>query len=206
MLAIAGKGNLEQVRSALEGITGQVVKPAPIVRFQYYMIVSRPNHEYEMVDSFRRHHKAAYWPSFEELVTTRSKRDGQPIRRVRRIGIISGYVFTPVEPEEDLTILLMRIVSAIGVVRTHSGDPLRIEEQDIQTIRRIETSRNTPLPMPSEHSFKIGEKVRFVDDNIHRWAPGRITKIARGGRISVEVATMGRKIEIKALPHQIERV
>lgn len=205
MLMKTDKGNLEQVRQAIHGITGVEVKEEP-ARQDYYMIICRPNHEFDAVDSFRRHKQPAFWPNYEELVTTKEQKNGHPVQRMRRVGIISGYVFTPVAPEKDFTAFLQRIIGAIGFVKSFSGAPLLLDELDIQTLRRIEEHRDTPVPAPTTHSFKIGEKVRFRDDTRHRWPPGKITKLARQGRINVEVSLMGRKVDIKALAHQIEKM
>jgi transcription antitermination factor NusG len=127
-------------------------------------------------------------------------------RRMRRIGILPGYVFSDVDRDRDLTTLLRRIVGAIDVARTFSGAPLLIGDADIQIIRKIEIGLNTPRPDKLLHNFKSGEKVRFVDDLMGRWPPGRIIKLAPDGRISVEVEMMGRKVAITCLPHQIERI
>lgn len=202
MLAKTDKGNLAQVRSALEGITG--VEHKPKVERQYRMVICRPNHEFDTVDSFRRHSTPAFWPNYEELIATRQQQNGQPVRRIRRVGIIAGYVFTPVDPDVDFMALLQRVVGAIEIVRTMSGAPLLLDEEDIQTLRRIEMGRNVPAKAVNRE-FKLGEKVRFTDDLQHRWPPGKIIKLARQGRIIVEISLMGRKVEVKALPHQIER-
>ena len=205
MLAKTEKSNLEQVRSALTGITGVEPIACQTPADRHYMVVCRPNREFDTVDSFRRHGQPAFWPNYEELVTTRERRNGHPVRRTRRVGIIAGYVFTPVRAERDFTAFLARIIGAIGLVKTFSGSPLVLDDDDIQTLRRIEATRDTSLPLPTQHAFKLGEKVRFKDDNGHRWPPGRIVRLARQGRIVVEVSLMGRKVELKALPHQIER-
>jgi len=100
---------------------------------------------------------------------------------------------------------LGRIVGALDVVRTYSGGPLRISDEDIRIIRSIEIGLNTPRPVKIVHDFKRGEKVSFIDDLIGRWPPGVIEKLAPDGRIGVEVDLMGRKVPITVLPHQIER-
>lgn len=207
MLDVTSKNNLQLVKSALHGITGIEQKPL-IARCAHYMVVSRSNREFDTVDSFRRHGRSASWPSFEELIVTRQVQNGAPVRRIRRVGIVPGYVFTPVTDDCDFTDFLKRIVGAIDVVRTDSGNPLFLEDEDILTLKRIEVSRNTPVS-PKEaikHDFKTGEKVRFIDDTRRRWPPGRILTLARQGRIVVEVSLMGRKVKVEALPHQIQRV
>lgn len=209
MLAMADKGNLARVKAALEGITGVVQTPtlsAPIASPDRYLVMARMNRELEAVDSFRRNGLRAYWPNYEELVVVRRVRGDAPTRRLRRVGIIPGYVFTEIDPARDLTLLLDRVVAALDVVRTFSGTPLVIADADIQIIRKIEVGLNTPRPDKVDHNFKVGEKVRFVDDLMGRWPPGKIIRLARDGRISVDVELMGRKVPVTVLPFQIERM
>lgn len=197
-------GNLEKVRNALHGITG-VPLAAPVVEPDWYLVMARTNHELDTVDSFRRNSFAAYWPSYEMMVVTRQKHEGRLVRKLKRVGILPGYVFSSIEPNRDFTAILHRIVGAFDIVRTFSGNPLLIGDADVRIIRRIEIGLNTPHPEKVSHTFKRGYRVRFVDDLIGRWPPGVIDTLATDGRISVEVDLMGRKLPIWVLPHQIEK-
>lgn len=200
-------GSLVQVRAALAGITG--IAPATIGSADEFwnLVMARGNHEMDTVDSLRRRNYAAYWPSFETRVVGPRAENGCLTRKMKRVGILPGYVFCKVDPTRDLTLTLDQIVSAFDIVRTHSGNPLLLRDDDIGIIRRIEIGLNTPLPPGGKavHNFKRGQKVRFVDDLIGRWPPGRIETLARDGRICVEIDLMGRKVPIWVLPHQIER-
>lgn len=199
-------GNLEQVRNALHGITG--IEPPKLVDDgpDRYLVMARMNRELDTVDSLRRNGYRAYWPHYEHLAPTRTKRNGHPIRKMRRVGLIPGYVFSTIDPRQDLELLLDRIVGAIDVVRTFSGNPLVICDADVQIIRRIEIGLNTPRPTNQvAHTFKRGQKVRFLDDLVGRWPPGIVESLAHDGRISVLVDLMGRKVPVTVLPHQIER-
>jgi transcription antitermination factor NusG len=199
---IEGPGNLTQVRAALHGITGlEPDKSGP----DRYLVIARMNRELDTVDSFRRNTVPAYWPSYEQLRVTRQKQNGHPVRRLVRVGILPGYVFAAVQPSLDFENFLQRIVGAIDIARTMSGNPLLISDADIRIIRRIEAGLNTPRSGRTAHDFKRGQKVCFVDDLVGRWPPGVIEKLAPDGRISVEVELMGRKVPITVLPHQIER-
>ena len=205
MLMAGQKGNMEQVRDALVGITG-VAKPEPvIVGPDYNLVVVRNNHEFDSVDSFRRNMVPAYWASYEELLPTRKVQNGFTARRSRRVGILPGLVFVPVEEGRDLEGLLHRIVGAIDIHRTYSGNPFLVNDADVRIVRRIEIGLNMPAPSIS-HKFKNGEKVRFTDDVDARWPPGKIIKLARDGRIIVEVDAMGRKMPITVFSFQIERM
>jgi transcription antitermination factor NusG len=207
MLQAGEAGNMATVRDALAGITGVAVPPAEVGPDRYLVMV-RMGRELDAVDSFRRNQIRCYWPSYEELVTTpRRTPAGQPIRRLRRVGILPGYVFSAVDPTVDFTSLLDRIVGAFDVVRTLNGNPLHILDADIRIIQKIEVGLNQPAKGGAVASdFKVGEKVTFIDDVVGRWPPGKVIKVARDGRISVSVDMMGRKVTIKVLPHQIERM
>lgn len=202
MLMAATKGNLEQVRSALEGITGVEAPPIIPPASDRYLIMVRSSRELDAVDSFRRNRIPAYWPSYEGLVSTSRRINGHPVCVKRRIGIIPGYILPDAIPG---ALRLDVIVAAIDYIRTFDGTPLRICDADIQIIKRIEIGLNTPKPGHAEHAFKKGEKVRFADDLMGRWPAGKIIKLADQGRIIVEVDLMGRKLPITVFPHQIER-
>jgi len=198
-------GNMAQVRSALVGITG-VEHKSEETGPDRYVVIARMNHELNTVYSMRRRNISAYWPSFEKLVITRQRRNGTCVRQMRRIGMIPGYVFSPLDPKVDFEQFLMQIVGAIDIARTFSGNAWLIPDRDIRLIRKIEIGLNTPHPEGKvAHSFKRGHKVRFVDDLVGCWPPGVIEKLANDSRISVEVDVMGRKVPIWVLPHQIER-
>lgn len=205
MLMTEQAGNIEQVRSALHGITGIQLPPIETGPDRYLVSV-RINRELDAVDSFRRHTVRCYWPNYEEWAPVRKVAGVRIARRLRRVGILPGYVFAAVDSGLDFTSLLDQIVAAFDVVRTNSGAPLLIPDPDIQIIRRIEAGLNTPKAQPTGHGdFKPGQKVRFVDDLIGRWPNGRVVRLAREARISVQVELMGRKVDITVLPHQIER-
>jgi transcription antitermination factor NusG len=123
----------------------------------------------------------------------------------RRIGMIPGYVFTRLDPRLDFEQLLDKIVGALDMVRTRSGNPWMIPERYIREIRKIEIGLNTPPPERKvTHGFKRGQRVRFVDTLVDVWPPGVIERLANDGRIGAEVDLMGRKLMIWVFPHQIE--
>jgi hypothetical protein len=199
------QGNLDQVRAALHGITGvdpqRREQPAAA---DWFMIVVRSNRELDAIDSMRRHGYRAYWPSYEKLIATKRQFEGRPIRRLVRVGVIP-YIFSPATDSLDLVGLREEIVAVIDLARTDTGKPLLLRHADIEKIRRIEFGQNGIKPENPKHDFKIGEKVRLVDDVTSDWPPGKIIKLAPDGRISIEVMLMGRKVPISVLPFQIKR-
>lgn len=205
MLMTTPKNNMEQVRDALTGITGVPLSPDRDEGADWYMIVVRSNYHLDAVDGLRRQGLRAYWPSYERSIASKRMIAGRKTSRSVRFGILP-YVLSPRDPELDFTSRSERIVSILDVVRTYSGAPLLLREKDLRIIRRIDVSMNTPKPEAALHNFKTGHKVRFRDDLSHQWPPGVIIKIAKEGRISVEVDLMGRKVPITVFPHQIERI
>ena len=198
-------GNMQAVRDALGGITG-VAPEARVEEPSWYMIVVRMSRERDAVDSYRRRDIAAYWPSYESLVKTRLKLNGRFTRVQRRIGMIPGYVFA--QQHDDFGWLIDRIIGGIDIVRRSSGLPLMLDVADIDLIKKIENGLNAPSAPPvgkAVHQFKIGEKVRFVDDLYRRWPPGKITWLADEGRISVETNLMGQAVAVTVLSSQIIR-
>jgi transcription antitermination factor NusG len=205
MLNVGETGNMEQVREALAGITGVKLSPDRDDGAEWHMLIVRPNHEFDAVDSMRRQGLRAYWPNYERLVSTRQRQDGRIVRRAVRTGIVP-YVFSPVDRNCDFTGFLEKLIAVVDVVRTYSGNPLLLRDTDIKILRKIDHGLNTPKPTAQGHTFKLGEKVRFVDDNHQQWPAGKVVKLAREGRLSVEVDMMGRKVPVTVFPHQIERM
>jgi transcription antitermination factor NusG len=171
------------------------------------MILVRASQEMGVADSFRRQGIRVYWPNYEKYITVSVRQSRTHRERVIFSPIIPGYLFTPTDECGDLPRLIERTIGAISVALTFSGEPLLLREDDIQIIRKIEAGLNTPSPLSkSLHKFKVGDKVRFVDDDLGRWPPGRVSRCSQEGRISIEVALMGRIATVVVFPHQIARL
>lgn len=195
-------GNLDQVRNAIEGITGvKVPKTRLDDPAEWVMIIVRTNHELDAVDGLRRLGVRAYWPNYVRTVPSRRIVAGRQARRSIRVGIIP-YVLSPSVTSADIE----HVAGAIDIVRTYSGNSLNLRGSDVDIIRRIDASMNTPKLEATSHNFKVGDRVRFLDDIAGNWAPGIITKLVGDTRISADVDLMGRKVPITVLPHQIERM
>lgn len=198
-MLMASEGNLQQA------FTGEHPQPWPFS--DWYMVVTRPNQEQLVADGFRRRNVRCYWPNEERTSApahlSRHRRNTRS--RTRFIPIIPGYVFCPKAINRDFEAILESVEGAISIARTFGGDPLFLKEADIEIIRKIEATLNTPQPHKRRHNFKPGDKVRFTDDELHRWPPGKVARCAQEGRISVEVELMGRVATVVVFPHQIER-
>jgi transcription antitermination factor NusG len=207
LMTVEKTGNLEQVRLATTPPMIETLHPQRHPFTHWFMVTVRPGRDQEAADSFRRNGIRAYWPNFERYQTVRNRHNGnKPELKCFLTAILPGYLFCPDSPgQESFTSLIERVSGVVNVVRTFSGNPLMLHETDIQIIRCIEAGLNTPSPVKAVHNFKTGEKVRFTDDLMGRWSGGKISKLARDGRISVEVDLMGRRVAVIAYPHQIER-
>ena len=200
MLETTMTDGTENLRDALTDMVEAPAIAPPVARAPVsYFVVARMNHEHDTVDSLRRNGVGAYFPSFEQLVWVRHR------RRIKRVGILPGYVFATPPLHIDFELLLRHIVGAFDIARTYSGKPLFISEDDLQIVRRIEIGLNTPQLDKPVRKFKIGQKVRFTDDLVGRWPAGCVAKLAPDGRIGTEVELMGRKVLIWALSSQIEQ-
>jgi transcription antitermination factor NusG len=205
MLAMTDKGNLETVREALSGITGVKLSPDRDEGADWFMVVVRSNYHLDAVDGLRRQGLRAYWPSYERSIASKRLVMGRQTRRSVRFGILP-YVLSPHDETVDFKSRCERVTAIMDIVRTYSGSPLLLKDRDLTIIRRIDVSMNTPKPEATGHNFKTGHKVKFKDDLSAQWPPGLIVKIAKEGRISVEVNMMGRKVPVTVFPHQIERI
>lgn len=172
---------------------------------KWYMIAVRPNREQEAADSFRRRNIRAYWPNHQRLQPVRGSGNGRGRRGLSYVAMIPGLIFTPLSTSVDFWDAIERVEGVTNVVRSDSGHPLLISEADIETVRRIEAGLNLPPPTKVLHSFKIGDRVRFLDDTVNRWPPGKVARLASDGRIGVEVQAMGRVVTVLVFPHQIGR-
>lgn len=202
-MATEKTGNLQEVHDAL-ALAPQEKQKFPFA--EWYLITVRPSHEIQAANAFRRSMIRAYWPNYVKLVPVRALRNGRLTRRNMPVAVIPGYIFSPAGAGEDFHDLVETIPEVINIVRTHSGDVLIVHQADIEIIRRIEAGLNTPEPLKKAvHSFRMGYKVRFIDDLTGRWPPGKIERLYADGRISIEVPLMGRMVPVTVLPHQIER-
>lgn len=164
------------------------------------MLLVRPGKEQDVRDLFRRNNIRAYWPHFQPFIVPRNA----PARIMLR-SVMPGYVFVLGPFETKFWDVVERVQGTGNVIRKFSGDVLRIRDEDVEVIRKIEMGLNTPTPGKSMHHFKTGHKVRFTDDASHRWPPGKVAGLASDGRLIVEVEIMGRLVPCHVFPHQVEK-
>lgn len=170
----------------------------------WYALIAKSGREVNAANGFRDQRVRCYWPNYEKQINASRGR-----RRCIFTAIIPGLLFSPIADESLFWAVIDNVPYVLNLLRNCSGDLITLENADIEIIRRIEAGENTPLP-PTQafHNFKIGEKVRFIDDINGRWPPGKIIGLSDDGRISIEVpGVMGRAVPFReVLPHQVERM
>jgi transcription antitermination factor NusG len=169
--------------------------------------VARSGKEQDSADWFKNARLFAYWPCYGDQVRHwRGRANGIGSRSLRMKALIPGYLFVAVRDGVvvDPFVVVRQVPGITGYMRGPEGYPAMLGEADIQTIRRIEAGQNLPFDPKGAHKFKTGDKVRFCDDLMRRWPYGKVARLAADGRISVDVALLGRVVPVTVYPHQIE--
>lgn len=172
----------------------------------FYAFFVRAHREQDAADGFRRERVAAYWPNY---VGQMPMGNHAGMRRHRPIlsALFPGLIFSPMADADLLWAAAQRVPYVINMLRRDGGEPAVLSNSDIEIIRHIESDANGPPPVRPVHNFKVGDKVRFVDDKLVIWPPGKVIRLDADGRISVEVYLMMRAVPMHGiLPHQIERM
>jgi Transcription termination factor nusG len=176
-------------------------------RRRWLMLVVIPGREPYATDMLRLRNCGIYWPNYSQPTQWPTRANGFKMRPSRSYAIMPGYLFMPLDMADSIPHRIIETTTGIlRYARNGNGEPAFLFPADIEIIRKIEDVLNTPLPKDLRHSFKTGDKVRFVDDLTGRWPPGRVVRIVKSGRIGVESFLLGQQVLIEALPHQIERI
>lgn len=202
-MATEKTGNLAEVRDALAPV--QTIREQQRYPYKaWYAVIIRSSREQDAADGFRREGVLAYWPNYERHVPIARDRNGHKGRRMVFSAIIPGFIFCPTAEANEFWRIIEHVPGVLNMLRGAGGEIATLTNADIEIIRHIEAGLNLPPPVTPVHNFKTGKKVRFIDDLMGRWPPGKIVRLARDGRISVEIYLMGRMVPIVVLPHQIE--
>lgn len=170
-------------------------------------MVAKSGREQEAADWLKRWHYFAFWPCYMKQVNAGGpKRNGFSASRARYTAIIPGFIFVAcAKGGFHPHALVETIPGLISYMRNGAGNPATLDNDDIETIRRIEAGHNLP-PVKRAHKFKTGDKVRFVDELKGRWMPAVVSRLDSDGRIIVDQPLLGRIVSITVEPHQIERM
>lgn len=174
----------------------------------WYPLVARPSREQDAADWLKRAMLPTYWPCYLKAVNAgRRVRNGFGVCRHRYTALMPGLLFMAVAADRsgrDPWDVVNEAPGLHGFVRDSDKQPMVMFNEDIEIIRLIEAGMNLPLPTKTNHRFKVGDRVRFIDDILGRWPSGKVIGLVNGEGISVEVPMLGRFVAITARAHQIE--
>jgi transcription antitermination factor NusG len=197
-------GNERQQLRSIESAL-RATEPATLdATNEMVMIIARPGQEQRGRDSLRRRGIGVWWPNYSKEVIYKNKQTGRRARRLVLSAVMPGIMLSPAKFSDDFWIAMDLAPGVVNVARKRGGDLLVLSEIDVVLIHKIEAGLNEPPPTKPVHSFKIGDKVRFVDDVMRRLPAGKMTKVMRSGHIGVDVSVLGRLTSFDVLPHQIE--
>lgn len=164
-------------------------------------LIVRPMLEQKAADRLKEYRLFAYWPCFQKQMNA-----GGGNRRMIFSPLLPGYIFIAAHAGTkcDPWNVIRQTPGIVGFLRDGFGGPAFLDNDDINVIRVIESGQNIPPPEKQTHRFKVGDKVRFIDDLLGRWPAGKVKALAANNRISVEVPLLGCFVPIEAAAHQIE--
>lgn len=179
-----------------------------VASMKWLALKTRSNKEQAAADWLRKDRFRVYWPNYIAVEGSGKLPNGRQGRAPVLRAIIPGYLFFGVRDEQefDVTAICENTPGIMGYMRDPRGGYATLGHPDIAKIRIIEAGQNLPPSKESVHRFHIGQRVRFTDDLIDRWPPGKIIALAKNGRITTGVRLLGQIVPITGLPHQIEAI
>lgn len=170
---------------------------------RWVLITVRSGAEQDARDSLRRHGLSVWWPNYEREVRGLSKERGRV--RLVRSGVIPGVLLSPSLMHPRFHIALDRAPGVIAILRGAEGEIAELRSADIALLRAIEHGLNTPPTSRPAHSYKVGDRVRFAGDERRAWPAGRVVRVSKGGRLSVEVPGLfGRTTLVEVMHCHVE--
>jgi len=186
------------------GQAASVSEPYPVV--DWCMVLVRPGYEQDCRDSLRRRGVGAWWPNFSKEIGFKDRQTGK--RGVRRmlVPVLPGVLFCPARMSEAFWQAIDLAPGAINVARKFNTDVILLSDLDIVLIHKIEQGLNVSTPPKSDHSYVVGDKVRFIDDELRRFGTGEVIECHRDGRMRVDINMFGRVTPWTIASWQVEPV
>jgi transcription antitermination factor NusG len=201
-MLMVNEGGLKPIADALKS---NVIPIATEPTRGMMMIIVRPGQYQRARDSLRRRGVGAWWPNYPNDETYKDKQTGKRQTRCVLSAVMPGVILTPANYPKIFWDALDLAPGVVNVARMNGGGFLILDDLEVVLIHKIEAGLNSPPPIGQPvHSFKVGDKVRFVDDVMRRLPSGKVTKVVKSGHIMVEVNWLGRPTSFDVLPHQIE--
>ena len=170
------------------------------------MVLVRPGYEQDCRDSLRRRGVGAWWPNFAKETGFKDRQTGK--RGIRRImvSVLPGVVLSPARLTANFWQAIDLAPGALNVARRFNTDLILLHDIDIVLIHKIEQGLNVSAPPRSSHSYAVGEKVRFTDDDLRRWGVGEVIECHRDGTLRVDINMFGRITPATVASWQLEPV
>lgn len=200
MLMVVHTGSLERAFTGEALDDGQNYVPADGM----VMIIVRPGYEQTARDSLRRRGIGAWWPNYPKEESAKDGATGKRYVRLVRAGVMPGIILSPSRLNSHFWACIDLAPGAVNVVRKLNGDALVLEDIDIVLMHKIEAMLNLPVPEKVVHSFKKGDKVRFVDEVLRRVPAFILGKALKDGQFMAEVNLLGQLTPMKVHPSKIE--
>jgi len=126
----------------------------------WHALTVEPNGERKSAEMLRKVNVHVYLPTFSKKICRRGSLSGR-----RSCAVMPGLLFVPAEMMQmrrrDETLKWARIR---GFLRAAGGYLAQIRKDQIEIIREIEARLNMPPELKKKVEFKIGQRVRFLND------------------------------------------
>jgi transcription antitermination factor NusG len=166
-------------------------------------LLTQPSSERKACIWLRRRQFEPYWPRYKGQIKLSRHR-----RAIRWRGVIPGYLFLPIVDIDNMNWpLLDRAPGIHGKITNGEGYAKRLTQSDIDDIQKIEAALNSSELCAAEGiPFKVGQRVRPVDDMFGNWE-GSITRIDNRRQIAIEVPGLfGRTTVVMFSAEKLEAV
>lgn len=196
------------VTKHLEQMLGQaaVVSPPPAPGCDWCMILVRPGAEQEARDSLRRRGVGAWWPNYNREIKGRTGPRQALGHRTLWLPVLPGVILSPARFTETFWRALDESVGVINVARKYNSDVVLLCDVDIVLVHKIEAGLNRGVKPVSDHPYRVGDKVRLVDDDLRRWPVGKVIRARKGEGLEIEINILGALRTMRVAVDQIEPV
>lgn len=178
--------------------------PAPLA--DWCIVLVRPGYEQDCRDRLRHCGVGAWWPNYPKEVGTKDRRTGKRFKRATLLSVLPGVILCPAKLNSLFWQALDLAPGAQNIARKASGDVMLLSDLDIAMIHKIEEGLNKGEKPKIDHSYVVGDKVRFVDDELRRFPAAEVVGCSKDGLLQLEVNMFGRATPWTVASWQVEPV
>lgn len=194
------------VTKHLEQMLGQAaaVSPSPAPGCDWCMILVRPGGEQGARDSLRRRGVGAWWPNYNREIKGRVGPRQALGHRTLFVPVLPGVILSPARFTDLFWRALDESPGVINVARKYNSDVVLLCDVDIVLIHKIEAGLNRGIK--PAYPYRVGDKVRLVDDDLRRWPVGKVIRARKGEALEIEINILGALRTMRVAFDQIEPV